>query len=196
MIEYTLIRSKRKSITIEVDMKGEILVRAPKWTPKYEIDAFLFSKEDWINKSKRKMQAKRESMLAQGHSVETLTEEELKALTKSARKEFKALVQKWEPIVLLWRPDLKKPEGRRVAIRHQSTMWGSCSGKGNLNFNCLLMLAPPEVREYVVVHELCHLIHMDHSKDFWWEVEKSLPNYKKPRKWLKDNGGVLLNRLP
>lgn len=177
-------------------MKGEILVRAPKWTPKYEIDAFLFSKEDWINKSKRKMQAKRESMLAQGHSVETLTEEELKALTKSARKEFKALVQKWEPIVLLWRPDLKKPEGRRVAIRHQSTMWGSCSGKGNLNFNCLLMLAPPEVREYVVVHELCHLIHMDHSKDFWWEVEKSLPNYKKPRKWLKDNGGVLLNRLP
>ena len=82
----------------------------------------------------------------------------------------------------------------RVTIREQRTKWGSCSAKGNLNFNCLLMLAPEEVMDYVIVHELCHLRHMDHSKDFWAEVGSIDPAFKAHQKWLRDNGGALMAR--
>ena len=80
----------------------------------------------------------------------------------------------------------------KITIRNQKTRWGSCSSKGNLNFNCLLMLAPPEVLDYVVVHELCHRKQMNHSKAFWSEVEKVLPDYKEARKWLKEEGSQMI----
>ena len=76
----------------------------------------------------------------------------------------------------------------RITIRNQKTRWGSCSAKGNLNFNCLLMLMPTEVIDYVVVHELCHLKEMNHSNAFWREVKQVLPDYRKQVKWLKDEG--------
>ena len=83
----------------------------------------------------------------------------------------------------------------RITIRCQKTRWGSCSAKGNLNFNCLLMLAPPEVADYVVVHELCHRKHMNHGAAFWSEVARILPDYARHRAWLKENGSRLLARL-
>ena len=83
----------------------------------------------------------------------------------------------------------------RITIRNQKTRWGSCSSKGNLNFNCLLMLAPDEVVDYVVIHELCHLIDMNHSKAFWKQVEQMMPDYQKHRKWLKDHGNEIMERM-
>lgn len=83
----------------------------------------------------------------------------------------------------------------RITIRNQKTRWGSCSSKGNLNFNCLLMLAPDEVVDYVVIHELCHLIEMNHSKAFWKQVEQMMPDYKKHSKWLKDHGNEIMERM-
>lgn len=80
----------------------------------------------------------------------------------------------------------------RVTIRHQKTRWGSCSSLGNLNFNCLLLYAPDAVQNYVVVHELCHRKEMNHSKRFWQEVEKIMPDYKIHRKWLKENGRKIM----
>lgn len=77
----------------------------------------------------------------------------------------------------------------RVTIRNQKTRWGSCSAKGNLNFNCLLMLAPEDVLDYVVIHELCHRKEMNHSPRFWSEVAKIMPDYKNSKIWLKENGG-------
>ena len=84
----------------------------------------------------------------------------------------------------------------RITVRSQRTRWGSCSAKGNLSFNCLLMLCPEEVQDYVVIHELCHRKEMNHSAAFWTEVEKHCPNYRSHRKWLKDNGSALIGRLP
>lgn len=75
----------------------------------------------------------------------------------------------------------------RITIRNQKTRWGSCSGKGNLNFNWRLLMAPIEVLDYVVVHELCHLVYMNHSREFWQMVEQILPEAGQYRKWLKNN---------
>lgn len=80
---------------------------------------------------------------------------------------------------------------KRVSIKEMKTRWGSCSGKKNLNFNWKLVLAPPTILDYVVIHELCHLKHMNHSGDFWALVEEKMPNYKKHRKWLRDNAHFL-----
>lgn len=82
-----------------------------------------------------------------------------------------------------------------VGLRCLRSRWGSCSGKGSLSFNCPLMLAPSEVTDYVVVHELCHRREMNHSRRFWAEVERVLPDYKIRQDWLKKNGAALLRRL-
>ena len=79
----------------------------------------------------------------------------------------------------------------RITIRNQKTRWGSCSSEKNLNFNWKLILAPPEVLDYVVVHELCHLKKMNHSKAFWDEVGKVMPEYETYKLWLKENGWKL-----
>lgn len=79
----------------------------------------------------------------------------------------------------------------RITIRGQRTRWGSCSSRGTLSFNWRLMLAPPKVLDYVVVHELCHLTHMDHSTAFWNAVAEVMPDYKVYRNWLKEHGREL-----
>ena len=83
----------------------------------------------------------------------------------------------------------------KISVRKQKTRRGSCSRDGNLSFNCLLMMTPPEVLDYVVVHELCHRMEMNHSQKFWTHVERVLPDYKKSRRWLKENGNRLMIRM-
>ncbi len=83
-------------------------------------------------------------------------------------------------------------EYRRVFIKNQSTLWGSCSLKKNLNFNWRLASMPPEALDYVVIHELCHLREMNHSKDFWALVQASCPDYAARRRWLRDNCAALI----
>ena len=80
---------------------------------------------------------------------------------------------------------------KRVTIRDQKTRWGSCSSKHNLNFNWKLIQAPPEALDYVVIHELCHLIEFNHSRRFWKLVEEQMPEYEAWKKWLKDHGNEL-----
>jgi hypothetical protein len=80
----------------------------------------------------------------------------------------------------------------RLSVKDQRTLWGSCSRKGNLNFSWRLAAAPVEVMDYVIVHELCHLREMNHSKKFWAHVGAACPDYKAHRRWLRDNAGALM----
>lgn len=80
----------------------------------------------------------------------------------------------------------------RLAVKSQRSLWGSCSRRGNLNFNWRLAAAPPEALDYVVIHELCHLLEMNHSKKFWEKVAAACPDYRARRAWLRKNGAALL----
>lgn len=177
-----IIRSKRKTIAIEVKAK-EIIVRAPQYMSYRDICAFIEEKRSWIEKSRKKLQ-ERQRMIEQ---MEPFTDEEIRQLAEKALVVIPAKVRYYAQLVGV--------DYGRITIRNQRTRWGSCSGKGNLNFNCLLMLLPDAVVDSVVVHELCHRKHMDHSARFYAEVERVFPEYRKCQKWLKENGGVYLGRL-
>ncbi|MBO0562170.1 M48 family peptidase, partial [Clostridium botulinum] len=84
--------------------------------------------------------------------------------------------------------NILKVAPKNIVIKNQKTLWGSCSSKGNINYNYKIVMAPLEILDYIVVHELCHLVHMNHSKDFWDLVEIVIPDWKKRRNWLKENG--------
>ena len=180
MISYTLVRSSRKTISIVVQPTGEVEVRCPKRCSKREIEVFVTSKEDWI---RRHLEA-----IAERPQQPVLSRQELKSL---ADKAAAALPEKVRRIA-----ESMEVSYGRITIRSQRTRWGSCSAKGNLNFNCLLMLCPKEVQDYVVIHELCHRKELNHSTAFWAEVEKVCPDYRIHRKWLKENGSSLISRLP
>ena len=116
------------------------------------------------------------------------TEDELARLALRAKEIIPARVAHFAPLVGV--------TYARVTIRSQRTKWGSCSSKGNLNFNCLLMLMPPDVLDYVVVHELCHRKELNHSPRFWAEVARVMPSYTECEAWLRTNGSALIARLP
>ena len=108
-------------------------------------------------------------------------------MTEEAKKMIPPLVEKYAALMGV--------TYGRVTIRHQKSRWGSCSSKGNLNFNCLLMLTPPECVEYVVIHELCHRKHMNHSAFFWAEVKRVMPDYAIWEKWLRTKGKYIIDAL-
>ena len=181
-MEYELIRSRRKSISVEIKQDGRIIVRAPLRLPKWEIERFLLEKQDWILSHRARILQRNAEQAA--HPIPALTDAQLRDLKKRASVVIPERVQYFAPLVGV--------DYGRITIRSQKTRWGSCSSSGNLNFNCLLLLAPPEVLDYVVVHELCHRKEMNHSPRFWAEVGRVLPDYKKRNKWLKENGSRLM----
>lgn len=181
-----VIRSNRRTMILEINAKGEVIVRAPYSMPAEEVERFVREKEDWIWKHLSELERRKEQ--SRNQNEVPLTEEELQKLGDLA---LKVLPQR----VKLYASQMGVSYNR-ITIRCQKTRWGSCSREGNLNFNCLLMLAPEEVQNYVVVHELCHRLEMNHSKAFWAQVANVMPDYKIHQKWLKDNGGRLMARRP
>ena len=180
-IEYTLIRSARRSIGIEVTPEGAVVVRAPRVTAVSRIEAVLREKAAWVGRAQARARSRSEAALAQ-----PLTRSELDALRAKAKADLPARVAYYAGLLGV--------DYGRITVRAQKTRWGSCSAQGNLSFNCLLMLAPGEVIDSVVVHELCHRKHMDHSAQFYAEVLRVFPDYRKWHGWLKENGPVLLAR--
>lgn len=185
-----IIRSNRKTLAIQINPDLSVTVRAPMYAPQSDIERILREKEGWIQKHIEKIREMKEKKKeTQGESVESeyLTNEEIKKLADKALQHIPKRVS-------YYAKQIGVTYGK-ITIRNQKTRWGSRSSKGNLNFNCLLMLMPPEVIDYVVVHELCHRKQMNHSKAFWKEVEKILPNYKDSVGWLKKEGGGIIRRM-
>ena len=182
-MEVRIIKSRRKTISVEISDAAEVIVRAPMRMSKKEILKFVSDHADWIEKHKKKM----EQRIADKPEVKKLSYEEVQKLANRALKVIPERVSHYAPLV-----DVTYG---RITIRNQKTRWGSCSSKGNLNFNVALMLVPPEVMDYVVVHELTHRKEMNHSPRFWAEVERVCPEYKKHRAWLKKEGSSILETV-
>ena len=184
MIPVDLIRSRRRTLSLELRPDGRFLLRAPLRCRAQELDAFVEKNRAWMERKLRE-QAERQRAFA---AIPALSQEELRKLQARGREVFAARVAHFAPLVgVSW---------GRISVRRQHSKWGSCSGKGNLNFNCLLLLAPAEVLDYVVVHELCHRLEMNHSPRFWAEVGRVCPGYREARRWLRENGEALMARLP
>ena len=128
----------------------------------------------------------------------SMTNEPNRSSGRLTRKDIEALAQEAVKViperVAYYAPRVGVTYGR-ITIRNQRSRWGSCSSKGNLNFNCLLMLAPREVLDSVVVHELCHRLEMNHSKKFYEHVLRVYPDYYRNHAWLKENGTQLMRRM-
>ncbi len=170
-----IIRSSRKSISASVK-DGVLTVRAPLFTTDADIARFLEKHRAGIDRLVKKAEEREKEKV----SVRKLTPDESDELYEKAKEVIPERVAYYARLIGV--------TYGRITIRRQRSRWGSCSSKGNLNFNCLLMLTPPEVIDSVVVHELCHRKEMNHSKRFYAEVLRVFPDYRKADKWLKENG--------
>ena len=143
----------------------------------------MLQNKKWIETHLAKAQIRQ----GEADKYHKLSDAEIRALADRALKVIPDRVAYYAPLIGV--------TYGRITIRNQKSKWGSCSAKGNLNFNCLLMLAPPEVIDSVVVHELCHRKEMNHTKKFYDEVLKVFPDYWSCDKWLKDNGDILMTMM-
>ncbi len=174
-----IIRSSRKSISASVK-DGVLTVRAPLFTTDADIARFLEKHRAGIDRLVKKAEEREKEKV----SVRKLTPDESDELYEKAKEVIPERVAYYARLIGV--------TYGRITIRRQRSRWGSCSSKGNLNFNCLLMLTPPEVIDSVVVHELCHRKEMNHSRRFYAEVLRVFPGYREADRWLRENGKLIL----
>ena len=179
-IPVTMERRKVKNLNLYVQPpEGRVLATIP-WRMR-EADAikFIRSKENWIRTAREKVRSRQKSAETPGEAALPYTKEEVEKL----QKEILRLAAYWEPLMGVhctgWQ------------LREMKTRWGSCSSRGTLSFNYRLIYGPAGPLDYVVVHELCHLTHMNHSRDFWNMVERIMPDYRIYKQWLREHGQEL-----
>ena len=170
-----VIRSARKTIGLQVKEDGEVLLRIPNRLSARALQDFLNREESWIWQKAEQMQSRIKQREATGATP----------VGQLSREELEKIKEKIGSRVRYYGKIMGVTVGR-ITIRNQKTRWGSCSSKGNLNFNYQLYYLPEELLDYVVIHELAHRRHMNHSADFWAEVEKYCPDYKIYRKQLNE----------
>lgn len=224
-IEYTLLRGKRKTISISISLDQEVLVKAPDQITEEELQKILEKKAGWIVRKRQELArrhpdqefpqglAEGRPLLYQGreYSLRILTGQkeekielshgELLVHTDSGQEEtIRLLLVQWYyeqagqyiSRQVAYYNQYFKESINKIRIKDQRSRWGSCSSRRSLNFNWRLIMAPPEVADYVVVHEMCHFRYMNHSREFWSEVAKILPDYQRHRTWLREHGDSLM----
>ena len=187
-IPIRVVKSKRKTLGITVDEQAQGTVRIPLHASVRSGMEYAQEKSNWIVEKvllQRERKQQRDRIAAR--SEENMSPAQRQAL----RKRYITAAHTYFPQRCAYYAGLLGVTYGKIRIAEQKTRWGSCSTSGTLSFNWKLMLAPPRVLDYVVVHELCHLIEMNHSKRFWSLVESVMPEYKEYRKWLKENGDTL-----
>lgn len=218
MINPIILRSKRKTLALYVIGSGNVEVRSPLQLPDLEIQKFVEKHREWINKRQKELgeSSSKPKTYTEGSLfyflgftypliIKPLSHPPLSfdgasfILSKTHRDKAKDLFMSWykreairlikDHVEALSKQYNLKFKG--VKITNAKSRWGSCNGKNNLSFSLRLVLAPVSVIDYVVVHELAHTLHHNHSKSFWREVSRYCPNYKVERKWLKQHGHKL-----
>ena len=215
MTPHQIIRSNRKTLSLSINENADLVVRAPHRLSDNEIQKFISEKSDWIDKKQRLVKAHLEDSENQLSSDQCLylgslyplkiDNNNVKPISFNGdmfttanvnRERINLLLKSWykkrfiEVALprLSYFSDKHKLKFNQVRVKKQKTLWGSCSSKNNINLNYLLIMAPMKVIDYVIVHELVHTIHKNHSAKFWQKVEIIMPNYKDARYWLKENG--------
>jgi len=223
-LNYKLIRShiRKKTLSIQVERDGTVLVRVPFHTPQTDIDRFLKEKNQWLQKIIGRQQkhnhdrqvrsfipGEKFPYLGENYVLKiheridadgalTFTGREFllgRDALSGARILFHLWYQKQARVHLKERvrclSGLLGLSPRGVAVNNARSRWGSCSPEDRLRFTWRLIMAPAEIIDYVVVHELCHMKIRNHSRDYWRLVEHILPDHKKHKAWLKDHGHLL-----
>lgn len=179
---YTIRLSKRAVYArISASHKG-IEVTIPEGTPLSYAEEFAEKKRVWITNKYLELSATAQQ--AKAHIPDVLINTSQTELKRQLKIQVK-------DIIIRYHSTLGRP--KQLRIKEQSSRWGSCSSKSGININWKLIFAPTDVLEYVVVHELCHMTHMNHSADFWNLVESVLPEYAKSKNWLKIHGQTLMS---
>lgn len=176
-IEVEIVRSKRRSMALQIRTDGSVLARVPMRISDRTIRRFVTSHARWIEENRSRMFARRQHLAENPYDIPAW-----ESLTASDKKIAKQkIIERVD-----YYADCMGIDYGSISMRNQKSRWGSCSSKGNLNFNYRLAYLPQELLDYVVVHELAHRRHMDHSKAFWQEVETNYPAYKDCRRILND----------
>ena len=214
-IACNIIKSNRKSMAIEVTKEGEVLVRVPKGIKDQDLNRFIKSHQRWIYvrvmaaREREPLDKSYETgrkLLYLGQEIELqveynrpcervylqekilhvwLSSEDNEAVPKMLELWYRTQARRVLKERTNYYAKIMKLRVNQITIKNQKTRWGSCSTKHNLNYNYRLVMAIEPVIDYVVIHELCHMIHMNHSALFWNEVEKIQPQYKQYKAWLK-----------
>lgn len=212
VINYNLIFKNKKNLSFKLDSNGELIVYAPKDISIEYIEKILISKEKWIisnsNKIKRAninncdgvyfLGKKFHSEIELSNSNDIYIEKDKIVIkTNNVETEYiKGLLSNWykvqaDSIIKKRVDELSKKYNlfpSKVIIKNQKTRWGSCNSNKEIRLNWRLVLMPYYVMDYIIIHELCHIKYMNHSKDFWNLVEKYDKNYKEAEIWIKENG--------
>jgi len=169
-MEYTLIRSDRKTISIQVKDGGNVIVRAPLRASQRSIDKFVLSKMDWIETVAQKQKDR-------AIKYPEPTVEEIKELKNHAKAYIPEKIEYYSRLMGLYPSEVK--------INSAKKRFGSCSAKNSINFSCLLMRYPHEAIDYVIVHELAHIKHKNHGREFYLLIESVLPDWRARSRLLK-----------
>lgn len=214
MHDYKIVRSNRSTIGIRINPDASVTVSVPYIIPKFLINKFLEQKEDWIRQKRQLVMARKPQRatneywylgkkytLSLGGNKKDLVEVSDKLYVGSTNPKFiNMYILSWykqqaRKIIVERVQHYAKLSGAKyksISITSAETRWGSCSSEKSLNFNWKLIMAPVEVIDYVVCHELAHLTEMNHSRDFWETVRKMYPLYREYRTWLKRHGDQLI----
>ncbi len=216
-----IIYSNRKTIALQINENAELIVRAPHYVSLKKINSFIDEKRDWLEKTINKAEQRKKALQSNkefrdGKTVMFLGKEyQVQLNGKTKNIEFSEYtiqfpfgkieyadeyLTKWykkqaKEIITLRIKDYAKALGlsfSKIGITSAKKRWGSCNSKGNINFSYRLVMTPPVIIDYVIVHELMHLKEMNHSPRFWAKVGQVIPDYKLRRKWLKENNHLFI----